>query len=143
MVLLLEVKPIFRYVYHVTTKATVQGIKQHGLLAVDKSTSANWQHIKYKKPSIFVITRTSPEIISDLFGIMVAKHHDLDDPTLDWDAVLDNLVIITIDLSKCSNIDLEQDPSSMAYQRWTMLTGNVPPDSIVKIEPLRQYFVDF
>lgn len=141
--LLLEVKPIFRYVYHVTSKSNIPDIKQHGLLAVDKSTSANWQHLKYKKPSIFVTTRTSPELISDLFGIMVAKHNDLNDQNLDWDAELDNLVLITIDLSKCSNIDLEQDPNSMAYQRWTVLTGTVPPDSIVKIEPLRQYYVDF
>lgn len=142
--LLLEVKPIFRYVYHVTSKRNLSSIKQKGLLLHDKSPSKQWQHLNYKEPSIFVITRTSPEIISDLFGIMVAKNNeDLDNEDIDWDKELDDLVLLTIDLSKCSDIDLEQDISSRPYQRWTKLTGNVPAISIIKIEPLRKYFIDF
>jgi hypothetical protein len=137
--LLLEVKPIFRHVFHITTTANLAKIKQRSLVPVNKSPGKQWSHITYQKPSIFVVTRKTPEVIDEVLAMMVGKEFSSDDMDngADIDALLDQLVILTIDLAKCQDVDLEPDPNAGPWNHSKILYGTVPPDAIINVEPAK------
>lgn len=134
---LTEYKPIFRYVYHITNTNTLDKIKKQGLIPSDKSTSKEWEHIKYNKPSIFVFTRNTTEVKNELLGMIANKYGNTSEYTDDqWNHFLDTHVMLTIDLAKCKNVDLSNDPNIAKYQHSVILSGTVPPDSIISIDPI-------
>ena len=133
--LLSEANPVFRYVYHITNKNNIPSIRQQGLIAVDRSPGKQWEHIRYKKPSIFVITRNSPDVVDEIVAMMVSKEFSMDDMdnNADVDVLTKQLVILTIDLAKCQDVDLSPDPSASPWNHSKILYGTVPPEAIVKI----------
>ncbi len=138
--LLMEVKSIFRYVYHIAPTSALPNIRRKGLLPASKSTGSQWSHIKYDQPSIFVVTRKSNDVINEILGMLSSKDNSMDDHESwtqdDWDNFLDSYVLLTIDLSKCKNVDLLKDPNTSGYQHIKVLLGVIPPESIVKVEPV-------
>lgn len=136
-----EAKPIFRYVYHIAPRSAIPNIMRQGLIPATESPSSRWKHIKYKIPSIFVITRKTKNVINEILTMLSNKHvtpdHTHDHWTeQDWDNFTNSYVLLTIDLTKCTNVDLISDTNAAPYQHSKVLSGIVPPDSIVKTEPV-------
>ncbi len=133
---LIEFKPIFRYVYHIAPTSAIQQIKTRGLIPTTQS-SQGWSHITYDKPSIFVFTRNTKEIKNELLGMLANKYGDPQEYTnAQWDHFLDTHVMLTIDLSKCNNIDMHPDPKMGTWHHSCILTGEVPASSIISIDPV-------
>lgn len=138
--LLSEAAPVFRYVYHIAPKSTLPDIKLRGLVAVSQSPDSAWSHIKYKKPSIFVFTRKTKNVINEILAMLSNKHGSSEDHEAwgdeEWGKFTNSYVMLTIDLSKCSDVDLTQDPNADSWNHSKILSGSVPPESIINVEPV-------
>lgn len=136
---LFEAKSLFRYVYHITTKENLTKIKQQGLIPTTHSSGKGWQHLKYDRPSIFVVTRNTRSVLNELIGMIAQKEQTEYSEWGDneWDQFYDTHCLITIDLSKCSDVELHNDPSAGHWLHSKVLSGTIPPESIVNVEAIR------
>lgn len=140
--LLIEAKPIYRYVYHIAPKSELNRIKKVGLRSFTRSPNPQWSHIKYNHPSVFVVTRKTKDVLNELLSLLTNKHitkpNELETWTdKEWEKFINSYVLLTIDLSKCSNPELLADPNMAKWTHSKILIGNVPSDSIVNIEPVK------
>lgn len=137
---LIEAQTIFRYVYHIAPTAALPQIKQHGLTPSVRSPGKHWKHLKYNRPSIFVVTRKSKSVTNEILTMLSNKDHTPDDHESwtkeDWDKFQKSYMLLTIDLAKCPSVEVVPDANAEAYHHSKVLYGHVPPEAIIEVSPV-------
>lgn len=117
--------------YHMTTKAALPSIKQRGLVPQD--AKGEWKHIGYKSKT-FLFADPSPEVQEDLATTLLGRFgnefEEWDDEQ--WSEFHDNLIVLTIDVSKIPDFYYAVDPNSMGD--WYQTSVPIPPQAIVGVD---------
>ncbi|MGZ8924631.1 MAG: hypothetical protein ACXW2E_01985 [Nitrososphaeraceae archaeon] len=90
---------------------------------------------------VFVVTRKTADVINELLAMMSNKFHTQQEheswTETDWQNFISSYKLLTIDLSKCHNVEMKKDFTLKPHVHAKGMTGVFPPDSIIKVEPVK------